>query len=439
MRLMSDGTIDWSAVQACYGPATPVPSLLNQLASSLPSERSEAISELWGCLCHQGTVYEASAIAVPFLYEAAKTLVLTGADRDQLLALIVHIGLGEDTDWKGYTSWDVVMDCALRSGRYYPTSQPGHWKGLRKRGGGRWLWPRSTRVGGRRRRNANPVEGSGWHGSGPSPSVARHPTWSRLPSGAETARRAPWSSSPHALLTRRSEGTTHDRRRGGGANACQGEARATRPNGVDVTTAPLVVVSVIAVASVIPDGAASTSGAMGSPQTRTPPSRVTTPVARALAATDRTGPVRSSGTASPLRVRVGLVAPGDHCSGVGRRRRGEGMDREADRSDEEGADCRGGQEVTQSHVTSLRSTAGGCLPSRTPNTVFEPGASSQFRHPRGVDDMVSIGRRLTDLRRRHTQPALARRAGRRPAQADRPTDRTGQSPTQKPRPPNQSP
>lgn len=109
---MSDEAIDWSTVRACYGPATSVPSLLRQLASPLAAERSEAISELWGCLCHQGTVYEASAIAVPILFEAAKSPDMPSGERNQLLALVVHIGLGEDTTWQGYTPWTVVQDCA---------------------------------------------------------------------------------------------------------------------------------------------------------------------------------------------------------------------------------------------------------------------------------------------------------------------------------------
>jgi hypothetical protein len=112
MQLMSDEEINWSTVHACYGPATSVPALLRQLASPLPSERSDAISELWGCLCHQGTVYEASAITVPLLFDVAKSRELPRADRDQLLALLVHIGLGEDTTWRGYTPWVVVEDCA---------------------------------------------------------------------------------------------------------------------------------------------------------------------------------------------------------------------------------------------------------------------------------------------------------------------------------------
>lgn len=104
--------VEWSALQACYGSATEVPTWLRQLTSSVPSERSDAISDLWGNLCHQGTVYEASAVAVPFLFNAAKSPALSSSERGQLLALVVHIGLGEDTTWKGYTSWSVVQDCA---------------------------------------------------------------------------------------------------------------------------------------------------------------------------------------------------------------------------------------------------------------------------------------------------------------------------------------
>jgi hypothetical protein len=67
---------------------------------------------LWGNLCHQGTVYEASAVAVPFLFDAAKSPNLSPTEREQLLALVVHIGLGEDTTWQGYTTWSVVENSA---------------------------------------------------------------------------------------------------------------------------------------------------------------------------------------------------------------------------------------------------------------------------------------------------------------------------------------
>ncbi|WP_344233411.1 hypothetical protein [Kribbella hippodromi] len=37
---------------------------------------------------------------------------MPSAERNQLLALVVHIGLGEDTTWQGYTPWAVVRSCA---------------------------------------------------------------------------------------------------------------------------------------------------------------------------------------------------------------------------------------------------------------------------------------------------------------------------------------
>lgn len=107
--------IDWAQLRAAYGPAVNVPQLFAQLESADAAERGAAISGLWSCLCHQGTVYEASAVAVPFLFEAARTPAVTSAERTLLLGLIVHIGVGEDSCWEGYASWDEVQRCAEAS------------------------------------------------------------------------------------------------------------------------------------------------------------------------------------------------------------------------------------------------------------------------------------------------------------------------------------
>jgi hypothetical protein len=112
--------VDWAGIRACYGPAVEVPGMLAALHSLNPEERNEAIGELWGCLCHQGTVYEASAQSVPFLFEAARTAPLAGVERIQLLGLIVHIGIGEDSCWDGYTSWAEVEQCAKASASVLP-------------------------------------------------------------------------------------------------------------------------------------------------------------------------------------------------------------------------------------------------------------------------------------------------------------------------------
>ncbi|MDZ7617237.1 MAG: PBS lyase, partial [Patescibacteria group bacterium] len=62
-------TVDWASLRHAYGEATDVPGLLSALLSPDPKLREEATCELFGNIWHQGTVYPASAAAVPFLYE----------------------------------------------------------------------------------------------------------------------------------------------------------------------------------------------------------------------------------------------------------------------------------------------------------------------------------------------------------------------------------
>lgn len=62
-------TIDWSTLSHAYGPATDVPGLLRALSSPDHSVRRETVAELFGNIWHQGTVYSATAAAVPFLYD----------------------------------------------------------------------------------------------------------------------------------------------------------------------------------------------------------------------------------------------------------------------------------------------------------------------------------------------------------------------------------
>jgi hypothetical protein len=60
--------IDWKELTHAYGSAEDVPDLLAQLS---PDSESEVWSELWSCLCHQGSVYSASFAALPALANAA--------------------------------------------------------------------------------------------------------------------------------------------------------------------------------------------------------------------------------------------------------------------------------------------------------------------------------------------------------------------------------
>jgi hypothetical protein len=63
--------VPWHELHHAYGPADDVPGLLRDLAAGDETVRERAIDELFGSLDHQGTVYEASAFAVPFLAEIA--------------------------------------------------------------------------------------------------------------------------------------------------------------------------------------------------------------------------------------------------------------------------------------------------------------------------------------------------------------------------------
>jgi hypothetical protein len=60
------GMPEWSLLQDAYGPADRVPELLAR-ASAETDLAADVWVELWGRLCHQGTVYSASYAAIPWL------------------------------------------------------------------------------------------------------------------------------------------------------------------------------------------------------------------------------------------------------------------------------------------------------------------------------------------------------------------------------------
>lgn len=93
---MLDGldSIPWSHLTHAYGSAGDLPELLRQL-STAPAGVVGEESPLW-CLCgniwHQGTVYEATAYAVPFLIELASHK--STPDRKGILELLAAIANG---------------------------------------------------------------------------------------------------------------------------------------------------------------------------------------------------------------------------------------------------------------------------------------------------------------------------------------------------------
>ncbi|BCJ41348.1 hypothetical protein GCM10010168_88910 [Actinoplanes ianthinogenes] len=79
--------MDWAGLEHAYGPAEDVPGLLRALADG----DEEALYELFGNIWHQGTVYPATAYAVPFLI---RLLDAPGADTAGVLHLLTEIADG---------------------------------------------------------------------------------------------------------------------------------------------------------------------------------------------------------------------------------------------------------------------------------------------------------------------------------------------------------
>ncbi|WP_328489720.1 hypothetical protein [Streptomyces zaomyceticus] len=92
-RVMDDvDAYPWSTVSHAYGPAEDLPGLLRVLAEGEPDAAGEAVSELYGSVLHQGTVYAASAAVAPFLARVAAA----GRSRADLLTLLGGMAESED-------------------------------------------------------------------------------------------------------------------------------------------------------------------------------------------------------------------------------------------------------------------------------------------------------------------------------------------------------
>ncbi len=66
-------TVPWKQLGHAYGTADEAPALLYAVTHGTDEVRIDAWWELWGTIYHQGTVYEATAPAVPFIAAIAAT------------------------------------------------------------------------------------------------------------------------------------------------------------------------------------------------------------------------------------------------------------------------------------------------------------------------------------------------------------------------------
>ena len=104
--------VNWSSLQHAYGSAADVPALIRSLVSSSPEVRKQAIYDAFGNIWHQGTVYEATVEAVPFLVRIAVTAGVP--DRGRVIELLAAIAAGTGyvsvhrTMMTGVDEWDAA-------------------------------------------------------------------------------------------------------------------------------------------------------------------------------------------------------------------------------------------------------------------------------------------------------------------------------------------
>jgi hypothetical protein len=86
--------VNWAGLMHAYGPASDVPGLLRALASAEPGEHERAVGVLYGNIFHQGSRYEATAYAVPFLARLAADRQVRR--RDEIVGMLAALAIGYD-------------------------------------------------------------------------------------------------------------------------------------------------------------------------------------------------------------------------------------------------------------------------------------------------------------------------------------------------------
>jgi hypothetical protein len=90
--------VDWASATHAYGEASDVPVQIRDLLSPLDARRREALDGLFSNVWHQGTIYPATVLALPFLIELLQSQ--ETPDRESIGLLVASILAGQ-----GY--WEV--------------------------------------------------------------------------------------------------------------------------------------------------------------------------------------------------------------------------------------------------------------------------------------------------------------------------------------------
>jgi hypothetical protein len=84
--------IDWGRLSHAYGTAADVPANIRDLLSSDEHRRNAAFENLFGSIWHQGTIYEATTCALPFLIDILE--VSATPDHETVAMLVASIIAG---------------------------------------------------------------------------------------------------------------------------------------------------------------------------------------------------------------------------------------------------------------------------------------------------------------------------------------------------------
>ena len=104
-------TIDWSELTHAYGSAEDIPGLFARLGGS---EDDAVWQELWGSLCHQGSVYEASWAAMPVLVDIALDRAPGGPIQAVTMAGLITTDPDEDCHKRYAREIGQLLDVARR-------------------------------------------------------------------------------------------------------------------------------------------------------------------------------------------------------------------------------------------------------------------------------------------------------------------------------------
>jgi hypothetical protein len=92
--------VAWAELEHAYGTGVigpelyeDVPATLRQLGETDPAAFHEGVDALFSNLCHQGTIFQATAFAVPFLAALAAGLDLTPAQSHSFVGMLMSIGV----------------------------------------------------------------------------------------------------------------------------------------------------------------------------------------------------------------------------------------------------------------------------------------------------------------------------------------------------------